>query len=155
SSAKDENDLSDATSGTVDVTGTDGWYIELPNLGEKDLARASVINKIAYFTTYEPSSVVSGDPCEAGARGTARLYAVEYLAAAAAYNYDTSNDSGGFVVLETSDRSTLIGTGIPSGVVVVISPSGISALIGVGGAIVTPEVSDTGSIIPVYWREVR
>jgi type IV pilus assembly protein PilY1 len=80
---------------------------------------------------------------------------VEYLAATAAYNYDTSNDSDGQEVIETSDRSTLIGTGIPSGVVVVISPSGISALIGVGGAIVTPEVSDTGSVIPVYWREVR
>ncbi len=160
--AKVEGDLSDATSSnTVSIASSDGWYIKLAtNAGEKVLADAAVINKIAYYTTYEPDATVSANACDTATRGTARLYSLNYLDAGAAYNNDTSNDTvdsyGNPVeVLATSDRSVILGTGIPSGIVMVINPSGISALIGVGGAMVTPNVSNVGSSIPTYWREVR
>ncbi|MCP3677364.1 MAG: hypothetical protein GY721_07185 [Deltaproteobacteria bacterium] len=153
---KHESDLSDATSGSVYMSTTDGWFIKLNvNAGEKVLSRASAVSKVAYYTTYEPSAATVGDPCDTGTRGTARLYAMNHLTAAAAYNLNLSNDSGGTEVIDATDRSQVIGTGIPSGVVMVISPTGVSALIGVGGAIVSPDIDDTGSIIPTYWREVR
>ena len=155
--AATESDLSDATNGTVNIYNSYGWYIKLDdNAGEKALAEATVINKVAYFTTYTPSATAGTDPCDTTAnRGTARLYAINYLTTQAVYNYNTSNDTTEGAVKDTSDRSKTIGTGIPSGIVMVISPSGLSALIGVGGALVTPEVSEMGSIIPIYWREIR
>ncbi len=152
-----ETDLSDATNGSVNIYNSYGWYIKLnDNAGEKMLSEATVISKVAYFTTYAPSAETTTDPCNTSAnRGTARLYAIDYLTTEAAYNYNTANDTTDGVVKDASDRSKTIGTGIPSGVVMVISPSGISALIGVGGALATPEVSEMGSVIPVYWREIR
>jgi type IV pilus assembly protein PilY1 len=162
STAKGEGDLSDATSvNTVNVASTDGWYLKLStNDGEKVLAQAAVINKVAYYTTYEPDAAEGGDACDTATRGTSRLYSIGYLDAASVYNYNSANDTvdgeGNDVeVLDYTDRSTILGTGIPSGIVMVINPSGISALIGVGGAMVTPEVSDVGGSIPTYWREVR
>ncbi len=156
-STKTETDLVDATStNSVDITSTYGWYIRLSSSsGEKSLAPASVISGIAYYTTYTPfvSSGGTTDPCEVGNRGTATIYAVKYLTAAAAYNWDSSNDTA-VEVLDISDRSTVVGTGIPSGLVISISAGGISAIVGTGGALVTPDIIDTGSTIPTYWREV-
>ncbi len=154
--AKSESDLSDATTAaSVYITSTYGWYIKLNvNSGEKDLAPASVINKTVYFTTYTPSGSTSS-VCSADNRGTARFYAMSYLTAAAAYNYDTGNDAGGVETKGTTDRSQTIGTGIPSGMVTVMSSSGVSAIVGTGGALVTPAISDRGSTVPTYWREVR
>ncbi|VAW36339.1 hypothetical protein MNBD_DELTA02-93, partial [hydrothermal vent metagenome] len=123
--------------------------------GEKSLAPAAVISGIAYYTTYTPfiSAGGSTDPCVVGNRGTATIYAVKYLTAAAAYNWDLSNDTTD-EVLDVTDRSTVAGAGIPSGLVISISAGGISAIVGTGGALVTPDIVDTGSTIPTYWREV-
>lgn len=152
---KSEADLSDATSTTtVSTASSSGWYIKLnARAGEKALAGATVMSRVAYFTTYTPSS--SGENiCSADNRGTARFYALQHLTAAPAYNFDTSNDTS-VVVKGTTDRSKVIGTGIPSGMVTVISSTGISAIVGTGGALVTPPIDSTGSVIPTYWREVR
>jgi hypothetical protein len=75
-----------------------------------------------------------------------------------AYNLNTLNDvpgglGGTLAVKDTTDRSATVGSGIPSGMVTVITDSGISAIVGVGGSLVTPEIDDTGSSIPLYWKE--
>ncbi|MEK7772791.1 MAG: hypothetical protein AAB307_00465, partial [Deltaproteobacteria bacterium] len=65
------------------------------------------------------------------------------------------NDGGGVETKDTTDRSVIIGTGIPSGMVTVMNANGVSAIVGTGGALVTPTISDRGSTVPTYWREVR
>ena len=151
---KTEANLSDATSSsTVNIASTYGWYAKLnTNTEEKVLAQAAVFGGVAYYTTYTP--VVSASMCSTGG-GTSRLYAMEYLTAGAAYNYNSSNDTDGTVVKDSTDRSTIIGSGIASGIVTVVSPRGFTALVGSGGAIVKPDVKQSGSSIPTYWREVR
>ncbi len=152
--AKTESNLSDATnSSSVNISSTYGWYVKLnTNSEEKVLAQAAVFGGVAYYTTYTP--VVTASMCSTGG-GTSRLYAAEYLTAAAAYNYNTSNDNAGGAVKDATDRSTTIGSGIASGIVTVVSPRGFTALVGSGGAIVKPDVKQSGSSIPTYWREVR
>lgn len=161
--ARTNGDLLDATSvDYVDIEGVYGWYIDLENGGEKALAGAAVFGKVAYYTTYEPASTVG--VCSTDSSGTSRLYAVDYLTAAAAYNYNPYNDpvpdggEGGEdngPVKDRTDRSKVIGPGIASGIVTSVGPGGFSALIGSGGAIIKPDVKEGGSSIPLYWREVR
>jgi len=146
-----------------------GWYIKLNQVsGEKVLAPASVFARVAYYTTFSPSSDEDEelDPCLPN-RGTARVYAVDYLTGEAVFNYDRSNDSGYSTetnrraqgkegeILKRSDRFKIIGSGIPSGVVVIISPDGESALIGVGGGLEIPPVQVGRTAIRLYWREKR
>jgi type IV pilus assembly protein PilY1 len=155
-----EDGLSNATSSEVDITNTDGWYIKLEaSSGEKALAQAVVVNKVAYFTSYAPTAGVVADPCASGNRGTAYVYAVSYLTTEGAFNLNEDNDvtEGGVTteVLDTSDRTMEIGSGIPSGVVVIITDTASSALIGVGGALRTTEPPDGPPSIPTFWREVR
>lgn len=145
-----------------------GWYIKLnvnsDGSGEKVLSPALAFNKVAYYTTYGPSTAVVTDPCQPGNLGTGRVYAVNYKTGEAAINYDTTNDasstsenlraSGGEgIALRRSDRVMTLGAGIPSGIVVIISASGDSSLlIGCGGAICSSGTTGGGSIIPLYWR---
>ena len=142
-----------------------GWFIRLPNSGEKVLAAPTVFNKVAYFTTYAPNTNIT-DPCNPANLGVSRLYAVDYKTGEAVLNYDTTNDSPATPitnpratstsgqVLQTSDRSKTIGSGIPSGIVMLISPGGdIKALIGVGGVIAGENPKKGGSIKPLYWRQ--
>lgn len=150
---KSETDLADATSmTTVNIAPYYGWYVKLSSSGEKVLAGASVFGKVAYYTTFTPTSL---GVCSTQNRGTSRLYALSYLTAGPAYNLNLSNDTQQAIVKDKTDRSTVIGTGIASGVATIVSPSGFSALIGSGGSIVKPDVKKTGSSIPTYWREVR
>jgi type IV pilus assembly protein PilY1 len=131
-----------------------GWFMMLPNTGEKVLASPTVFNKVAYFTTYTPNSTVSADPCNPGNLGIARLYALDYMTGKAALNYDLTNDTGSSTVIGPSDRSKNIGSGIPSGIVMLISPGGdLKALIGVGGVIAGENPKKGGSIRPLYWRQ--
>jgi type IV pilus assembly protein PilY1 len=142
-----------------------GWYIKLDeHPGEKVLAAPTVFNKVAYFTTYAPDILVAPDPCEPGNLGTARLYAVNYLTGESVLNYDTGNDGGtapntrannvGGGILAGSDRVMTLGSGIPSGMVLVINPGGeTKALLGVGGVIASEDPKKGGSIIPIYWRQ--
>jgi len=157
--AKTEANLSDATSATVNIASTYGWFVALDtNSGEKVLAQSTVFNKVAYYTTYAPPTGTGSSLCETDNRGTARLYALGYLNATAAYNFNTLNDvsdgyGGTTAVKDATDRSTVLGSGIPSGMVTVITESGVSAIIGAGGSLVTPDIDDTGASIPMYWRE--
>lgn len=178
---KTESDLTDvttdllqsttATTGATSVSGiisalnaSSGWFIKLnENSGEKVLAPPVVFSKVVYFTTYSPNVVVT-DPCDPGNLGVARIYAVDYKTGEAVINYDTSNDSSTIdnkratsvqgQVLLRSDRVKTIGSGIPSGIVILIGAGGEQrALIGVGGHIANEAPKKGGSVIPLYWRK--
>jgi type IV pilus assembly protein PilY1 len=179
-----ESDLMDVTAdslqtttitGDASVTGSvanllsslytkSGWFIKLnQDSGEKCLATPMVFNKVAYFTTYAPG-ITNTDPCATGNLGTSRGYALNYKTGEAVLDYDTSNDttsttnvravsSSGSILL-ASDRVKITGTGIPSGLVVVLAPNGkLKALTGVGGAIAPDNPAPGGSIVPLYWRQ--
>ena len=157
-----ENDLYDATDNLIQdgttaeqqaaqnaLDSLDGWYIELEgNLGEKVLAASIVYAGVAYFTTFLPTTVDETDPCYVG-EGTARLYALDYMTAASVLNFDTSSDD-----LEKSDRSRMIGTAIPSAVVIAIIKGKGASYIGVGGGIFTSDMVNPKAIIRMYWRDV-
>ncbi len=156
-----------------------GWFIRLVDstdtapyttkvsLGEKVLSAPAVFNKVAYFTTFMPTPVVSALSCSANL-GISREYALNYLNGNAALNYDATNDgnsvrsatdnllakdTAGHNLLRT-DRSTLIGTGIPSGVVLIVDPGGsIKSMIGTGGSIPPMIPAAGGSVLPLYWRQ--
>jgi Tfp pilus tip-associated adhesin PilY1 len=94
-----------------------GWYIQL-DAGEKVLAENTVFYKTIYMTTFTPND----DLCLPG--GAGKLYALNYKTGAAAIDFD----GGG-----TLDRSTIIGGGIPSKVVTVITDTGgVKIFISVG-----------------------
>ncbi len=125
----------------------DGWYVELnENAGEKVLASTIVYFGVAYLTTFTPTAVDPNDPCYVGL-GTGRLYALDYMNAAAVLNFDETSDD-----LEKSDRSMIIGTAIPSGMVIALIHGMGSSYIGVGGGIFTSEVVHAAGITRIFWR---
>ena len=127
----------------------DGWYIDLDeNLGEKVLAPSIVFFGTAYLTTFTPAIGDAADPCYIGV-GTARLYALDYMTAEAVLDFDTDNDG-----LQKSDRASLIGTAIPSGMVVAIIQGETVGFIGVGGGIFSSDMSHPMAITRVYWRQL-
>ena len=110
-----ETDLVDVTSPSDPKPDLDnsngidmGWFVQL-NLGEKVLAENTVFYKTIYWTTFTPND----DPCLPG--GVSKIYALNYKTGAAVIDFY----GGG-----TLDRSTLIGGGIPSKVVTVMTDTG-------------------------------
>jgi len=128
-----------------------GWVIKLDlNAGEKVLAPPVVFYKTAYFTTFAPTFGSETDPCFVG-EGKARLYILNYATGNAAFNLDLTNDIGGEVV-KRSDRVGVIGTAIPSGVIVTFLRGQAVGYVGVGGGVFAPRLPSTKSLIPVNWR---
>ena len=93
-----------------------GWFLQL-GPGEKVLSESMVFSKTVYLTTFLPNS----DPCVPG--GYAFIYALHYKTAAAVLDFN--NDT-------TQEPSAVIGGGIPSKVVPVITDSLSKLLISVG-----------------------
>ncbi|MFC1577514.1 pilus assembly protein [Thermodesulfobacteriota bacterium] len=132
-----ESDLVDVTNpatippdldipGDVDSNGvTDkGWYVRLVDsaaaeIGEKSLAKGTVFYKVLYITTFVPST----DPCLPG--GAATIYALDYKTGAAVLSF------GGAGAV----RSKMVGGGIPSNPVPVLTSGGQKLLISVGSTI--------------------
>jgi type IV pilus assembly protein PilY1 len=177
-----DNILQGATTSLADITAklnalsstsNYGWFIELEEAGhegEKVLAPALAFNKVAYYTTYAPAAT-NTSPCDPGNLGLSRLYAVDYLTGEAVLNFDnvdnkptTHNDDqltddnkraddGKGNVLRRTDRTVELGVGIPSGIVVLMPPSGDSTLlIGCGGGLCSEDPAPGGTIYPIYWR---
>lgn len=153
--SSDLQDVTSDTGATVDLsdsdTGVDGWYINLPT-GEKVQAEGIVYYGVYYFTTFFP---VSDDPCVPG--GIAKLYGV-------AYKSGNTVDALGF----TGDdgRSTTLGGGIPSKIVVVITDEGSELLVSVGSTsadegsgssdagVVTVDPLESKNFYELYWKEL-
>jgi type IV pilus assembly protein PilY1 len=146
------------TPGDVDgIGGTDqGWYIRLVDstgaeIGEKSLAKGTVYYKVLYITTFSPSA----DPCLPG--GAATIYALDYKTGAAVLTF------GGAGL----QRSKMLGGGIPSNPVPVITSKGQKLLVSVGSTlpVVGSESMEAGimGIDPlspdlnfyyIWWREL-
>lgn len=110
-------------SGDIDGNGREdlGWYINLVDPsgnseGEKVLAKGTVFYKTLYITTFVPSD----DPCVPG--GDAKLYAVNHLTGEAVLTFGGSDPI----------RDTLIGGGIPSNPVPIITRTGQKMFVSVG-----------------------
>jgi type IV pilus assembly protein PilY1 len=113
------------TSDDMDGNGREdqGWYIQLLDLtgnpvGEKALAKGIVFYKTLYITTFIPSE----DLCVPG--GDARFFALNHMTGEPVLSFD-----GGSPV-----RDKLIGGGIPSSPVPVITSQGQKLFISIGSA---------------------
>ncbi|MEE9445138.1 MAG: hypothetical protein V3V19_05685 [Cocleimonas sp.] len=86
--ANSEGELTVSTSGFGDSER--GWYLDLPDSGEKVLATAVVFDGVLSFTTLVPAVVTQGvDACNAPT-SSGRLYAVDILTGEAGLNLDES-----------------------------------------------------------------
>jgi type IV pilus assembly protein PilY1 len=120
------------THGDVDSNGSydQGWFIRLVDNsgteeveeGEKVLAQGVAFYKTYYVTTFTPND----DPCVPG--GIAKLYALDHLTGAAVIKFtDTDGDGNNDLT-----RSVVLGGGIPSKPVTVITAAGQKLLISLG-----------------------
>jgi type IV pilus assembly protein PilY1 len=164
-----ENDLVDVTQDLLQDPGTDetskstildslntkeGWYIKLDqNPGEKVLSSPVVYYGVVYYTSFAPNFGTVSDPCFVG-EGTGRLYPLRYKTGNAVFNLDGSLDG----TISRGDRSAIIGTGIPSGVIITFIAGKAVAYVGVGGPggprIPKPKLLSDKSLVSVYWRIV-
>ncbi|NIM99391.1 MAG: hypothetical protein GTO24_15370 [candidate division Zixibacteria bacterium] len=133
-----------------DLESSEGWYISLAdNLGEKVLAPSLVFANTAYLTTFTPTTSGGGDPCVLS-EGTARLYALNYKTGEAVLDYDTSDDAVG-----KTDRSLVIGSSIPSGLVMAIIRGKPVGYVGVRGGILKPAIGTVSAINTIFWRQLE
>jgi type IV pilus assembly protein PilY1 len=138
-----------------ELNSTLGWYIKMEkHSGEKILSSPVVYAKTAYFTSFSPSTEAIDDPCFIG-EGTASLYAVNYSTGEAVFNLDLTEDKKqGKVVINKDDRSVVIGTAIPSSVVVTVIGGKVGAYVGVGGGVYKPTLASQRSLFPTTWKLV-
>jgi type IV pilus assembly protein PilY1 len=164
-----ENDLVDVTLNLLQDPGTsetdkltilnalntkDGWYIKLDqSVGEKCVSSPVVYYGVVYYTTFAPNFGSEADPCFVG-EGTGRVYPLKYKTGNAVFNLDGSLDGA----ISRSDRPAVIGTGIPSGVIITFVEGKTVAYVGVGGPggprVPKPKLLSDKSILPVSWRIV-
>jgi len=144
------------------LSGDKGWYINLqtqtamtlPNglsttwVGEKVLASTEIFQGTLFATTYMPANTASATNVCQPNTGTGTEYALNALNATAAPGVTTSSgDRAGAVV---------VGSGIPSQVVIVFRPDGTSGLIDAGnqGGVPTAAQGVTNSSVKrSYWYE--
>ena len=169
-----ESDLVDATEDLIqmgteeqkaqveqDLKDETGWYIRFENAGEKVVSSPRVFGGVVYFTTYTPelggAEPEEEDLCGGEARGTARLYALDYLTGASVCDYsevEETDAEGNVVELGKLDRSKVMGTAIPSAPVVAIHQSGPKMYIGVEGGVQTEAPQATTDLNIYYWRQI-
>jgi type IV pilus assembly protein PilY1 len=135
-----------------------GWFVRLNETdhdGEKVLASPKVLNNIVLYTTYQPATTASSDPC-VGQLGTGRLYALDVDTGKAALNFNTENDTTNeettvkTPVLDRSDRGlTLEKGGLPPEALVMFDDEG-----GVSIKVETTSIDPGISVKPIdeiYW----
>ena len=144
-SEKDLENVTDGVNNPKGIEGKEGWFISLENRGEKALAPPVVLFGVAYFTTFTPSS--------GGAEGIARIYALNYKYGGPILDLNPENNTER-IKIDLSDRSRVIGTGIPSGVIISAINGKLVAFTGfLGGVYYTP-LRKNSTIIPIWWKEV-
>ena len=110
-----ESDLVDVTS--TDATAVQGWFFRL-GADEKVLAAADVFNEVVFISTFTPTNTAA---CGSG-EGTAKVFAVQFDTGFAAISFSTGDL---LAVTDSSiNRSTDIGSGIPSSPTVIIDLNG-------------------------------
>jgi type IV pilus assembly protein PilY1 len=138
--------LSGGLSGVSLENNKEGWFISLgANRGEKVTGVPAVAYGVLYVTTFSPS-IQSGEK-------TARVYALNYKTGNAILNLNVANDTEG-VRIELTDRSKVIGTGVPSGTVLSAVKGRLVAYTGINGGIYETPVKRRSTLIPVWWRQV-
>jgi type IV pilus assembly protein PilY1 len=131
----DFKDVTDPNAPLPNIPTDDGWYIRLVDdsggaVGEKVLSKGTVFYKTFYVTTFTPND----DPCAPG--GEAKLYALSHLTGEAVMDYD--GDS-------SNDRYKVIGGGIPSKPVIIITSTGTRLLVSVGSTNPDPGSPNTNA----------
>jgi hypothetical protein len=146
-----EDNLEDVTNGLqTDLENEEGWFVSLGiNRGEKVTGVPAVAQGVLYFTTFSPSSQGQGQ----GGENTARVYALNYKHGNAILNLNPANDTQG-VRIDLTDRSKVIGTGVPSGTVLSAVEGRLVAYTGINGGIYETPVKKPTTVIPVWWRQV-
>ena len=142
--------LNGTTSSLSSVSYPDGWYITLPNPGERVVSSPVVYNGIIYFTTYTPASNSCGE-------GTALSYALNYTNGGGMVITNSSGSvSSGLGSSQsptgTGQQSGIIGVGIPSAPII----SGNTLYVATSGgglAPVTIQGHSTG-LNPTSWFEL-
>jgi type IV pilus assembly protein PilY1 len=144
-----EDDLVDVTEGSpsvVELGEKEGWFISLEsNRGEKVTGGSVVAYRVVYFTTFAPS--------RKNGENIARVYALNYQIGNAILNLNAGNDTEG-VKIELSDRSKVIGTGIPSGTVITVINGKPVGFTGFNGGLYRTPLRRHFTIIPIWWRQV-
>ncbi len=121
----------------------EGWYINLDK-GEKVLSSPLVAFGVVYFTTFTPSI---------DNNGIARIYALDYRSGNPILNLNSENDSQR-PQIDLSDRSKVIGRGIPSGTILSAYGKRPIAFAGFPGGLYPTPLRGRSVIIPISWREV-
>ncbi len=145
-----EDDLVDVTknpSSVQNINSKDGWFISLDaNKGEKVFGDPFVGFKVTYLSTFTPSLD--------GKEGISRIYALDYMNGNPIINLNASNDNTAGVKIDLSDRSKVIGTGIPSGTVVSELNGRLFAYTGIPGGLYYTPLRRNSVILPISWRQV-
>jgi len=127
----------------------DGWYFDLPNSGEKCVSSALVYDGKVFFTTFTPTVAASSstvDKCATGnGAGVARLYVVDYKTGSAVRDLD---DNG------VKERSTVIGSGIATNLVVVATKNGDHLEVATQDRVITVDTGTTQTLVPYYWKQL-
>ena len=125
--------------------------------GEKILSQVSLYAGNLYFTSYQPSI---SDPCNPQGNGLA--YSLNYCDGSAAYNLNTSNDSGTDYSFDVTDRYHKVINifGIPSDFAIVTRQGQAGAMSMMGGDIIGPKGGSDFTIDGpefgldlYYWRQ--
>ena len=143
-----EDDLEDLTKGSSDknLENKEGWVLSLEsNRGEKVTGGSVVAYGAAYFTTFAPSPQ-SGE-------NIARVYALNYKTGNGILNLNPANDTD-TIKIDLSDRSRVIGTGIPSGTVMSAVGGRLVAFTGFNGGMYNTPLRKHSPIVPIWWRQV-
>lgn len=149
-----------------------GWYVNLPNTGEKVLSESTTFAGAVIFTTYKPTETTTSTvaTCQANT-GNSRIYALDQLLATSVIDLDGDGN------LEASDSSkSLTQSGIPAKPVIFHGPNGKKTITVVtetiednrfsetppdpdckenGNCPTTEQICTTGNcyLMPEYWRE--
>jgi Tfp pilus tip-associated adhesin PilY1 len=157
----------DQTDGDVDSNDVydQGWFIRLVDNsgasevteGEKILGQGVAFYKTYYVTTFTPND----DPCTPG--GNAKLYAIDYKTGAAVIRFEDTDGDGE----KDYSRSAVLGGGIPSKTVVVITVANQKLLVSLGstnpdadskalgaGIVSVDPLYPTRNFFYLWWREL-
>jgi type IV pilus assembly protein PilY1 len=144
------SNLENVTNGVTNMQsldGKEGWFINLDsNRGEKVMCPPVVLFGVAYFTTFAPT--------QPGNEGIARIYALDYKNGNPILNLNPENDKGG-VKIDLSDRSKVIGTGIPSSTTISVIKGKLIAYTGIEGGVYNTLLRKNSPIVPIWWKETR